>query len=295
MTPLQPKTLDETVRWGATFLESVSDTAQLDSELLLGHLLSLSKVDLLLKNDQTISEDDFIEFSKCIERRKNHEPIAYIIGRKYFWEHEFIVDPAVLIPRPDTETLVEAAIAAGRKIIENGKDRISVLDLGTGSGCIGISVAGALRNHIEKLVLVDSSEKALSIAKLNAERIFDAETLRRTHFVCSDWFSNIEDNFDLILSNPPYLERGDARVYEGAKYEPKSALYSAEEGLRDVFTILGRAVPRLNPYGSLMIEFGAGQDQAIEKFMGQKLLLLAHSWLVDFAGIKRTIVVTKPA
>jgi release factor glutamine methyltransferase len=208
--------------------------------------------------DAQILAREAADFDTAIARRETHEPISHILGKRAFWAHDFIVSAAVLDPRPDTETLVEAALA---------EQFTRVLDLGTGSGCILISLL-AERKDASGLG-VDISRDALEIAQTNANNI---DVSARAAFKKSDWFSNIEGTFDMIVSNPPYI---DAKAYQnldaGVKeYEPKVALTPGGDGLEPYRILAARACEYLKPDGWLMVEIGFDQGETVPEIFQQK-------------------------
>ena len=199
-------------------------------------------------------------FEALISRRLNGEPIAYILGCREFYGLNFLVTPDTLIPRPDTETLVEAALAK----IPN-KSNLSILDLGTGSGAIALAIA---RNRPQaNVIAVDTSNSALEIANKNAENL----NIHNIEFVLSDWFENLSNQrFDVIVSNPPYIEENDVHLTQGdLRFEPMSALASGEDGLDDIRKIIDSCLVYLKPQGWLMFEHGYNQAAQVADLMAQ--------------------------
>ena len=227
-------------------LAAVSATPRLDAELLMAHAIGCSREALLLDR---LGEEAPEAFDTLVDRRLDHEPVAYITGRRTFWTIELEVGRGVLIPRPDSETLIEAALerfgTAGPK---------TVLDLGTGPGTL--LLAALVQWPDATGVGVDCSEAALSFAKRNAERL---GLCRRVRFQPGDWADGVEERFDLILCNPPYVEQGAALPPEVAAWEPAEALYAGPDGL-DAFRALAPRLPRLLAAdGIACVEIGAGQ------------------------------------
>lgn len=256
------------IRFGEEILSATSHTARLDSELLLQRVLELSRLHLLTDPKKPVSPHQEEEFQKLISRRSQGEPVAYLIGTKEFWGYEFLVTKDTLIPRPETEHLLEQALKFLSAYPEDM--RIRILDLGTGTGCIAISLARELkkaRTHFE-IVAADRSTEALSIAKENATRL-GVESL--VSFVCSDWFQGIPlgEGFHLIVSNPPYVDRSDESISPELAYEPEMALYAEECGLRDLGVIVSEAPSYLVPGGMLITEMGCSQgDEVMGMFEG---------------------------
>ncbi|ONF94961.1 peptide chain release factor N(5)-glutamine methyltransferase [Sphingomonas jeddahensis] len=253
-----------------------SDTPRLDAELLLAHALGISRERLLLTlADQRVPAS----FAALVERRASHEPIAYITGTRAFWTIDLDVAPGVLIPRPDSETLIEAAVnhfagTPGPRLI---------LDLGTGSGAL---LLAALDQWPEATgVGIDASPEALAIALANADHIAPG----RARIVAGDW-QGTGDVYDLILCNPPYISDHAVLMPDVAGYEPATALFSGPDGLDDyrrIAPLLGR---QLAPGGVACIEIGADQrDAASTLFAAQGLTVTCRR---DLAGRDRCLVVT---
>jgi release factor glutamine methyltransferase len=234
----------------AARLAPISETPRLDAELLMAHALGTSRERLLL----FAMEGDAPEsFEALFERRLSHEPVAYIIGRRAFWTIELDVAPGVLIPRPDSETLIEAALA---HFGEAGPARI--LDLGTGPGTL---LLAALDQWPQASgVGIDASEEALAIARANADRLGFAT---RAEFHLGDWGKGIDESFDLILCNPPYVEEEADLPADVAGWEPHSALFAGADGLRDYRALAPQTLRLLGSQGIACFEIGAGQAQAV--------------------------------
>jgi len=243
---------------------------KLEAQLLLRHVLQVDRAWLIAHENDLLSPDTQAKFEALLARRLQGEPIAYILGEREFYGLRLQVTPATLIPRPDTETLVEAALA---NIPKNGN--VHVLDLGTGSGAIALAIA---KNRQQSLVLaVDASQTALQVAKHNADRL----NISNVQFVLSDWFSTLEDQrFEMIVSNPPYIEADDPHLAQGdLRFEPPDALASGKDGLSDIRTIINQCLTHLKPQGWLMLEHGYNQAEAVSD-------LMSAVGLVDVATIK---------
>jgi release factor glutamine methyltransferase len=210
---------------------------------------------LIAHPEHRLTQAQTQRFLELVRRRRRGEPVAYLVGTREFYGLEFELSPATLIPRPETELLVELALA---RIPENGPFR--VLDAGTGSGVIGISVA-ALRPHAE-VVAADVSEEALGVAAANARRLLRGRRLPR--FVESDWFDALAgERFDLIVSNPPYVAANDPHLEQGdLRFEPRAALVGGSDGLDAIRLIVAQAPAHLNAGGWLLFEHGHDQAQA---------------------------------
>jgi release factor glutamine methyltransferase len=233
----------------AARLAGVSDTPRLDAELLMAHALGVERGPMLLRHAERPAP---ASYRKLVERRQAHEPIAYITGRRAFWTIELAVGPGALIPRPASETLIEAALG---HFGVDGPARI--LDLGTGPGTL---LLAALDQWPGATGLgIDSSAEALAYARRNGNG--------RAAFRLGDWGEGIDERFDLILCNPPYVERSAELPRDVAGFEPHVALYAGGDGL-DAYRALAPGFGRLlAPGGIVCLEIGAGQEQAVRDSM----------------------------
>ena len=246
----------------------------LESRILLGHALRLSRIQLITQSERVLTGDEAQHAAELIRRRIAGEPIAYIVGEREFYGLVFRVTPEVLIPRPETELLVELAL---ERMPEDG----SALDLGTGSGAIAVAIAHALPDA--ELTAIDASAAALAIAEDNA----------RTHgaavrFLQSDWYSALgKERFDVILSNPPYITAGDPHLSQGdLRFEPADALTDHADGLSALRIIVDGASGRLVPGGWLLMEHGYDQATAVRALLVSAGFSEVQSW-TDLAGIER--------
>jgi release factor glutamine methyltransferase len=257
-------TIGELLRRGAVALEGTSASARLDSEVLLGYLLAKSRTQLLVYCDQKVSGDDASRFGELVERRRRGEPIAYITGEREFWGLSFRVAPGVLVPRPESELLIEEAL-----VFAAGQERVRFLDLGVGSGCLSIAIISELtRRGVDvQGVGVDLSQEALAAAARNAELHGVADRLKLTR---GDWFKGIDNKtppFDLIIANPPYIDPNESVPVE-LSFEPRGALFAEERGLKDARLILEQSGEWLRVGGMLVCEVGAGKRGLLEPILG---------------------------
>lgn len=243
---------------------------RLDAELLMAHAIGVSREEMLLKR---LDAEAPVEFEDLLARRLAHEPVAYIIGRRAFWSIEIEVGPGALIPRPDSETLIEAALAY---FGPGGPKRI--LDLGTGPGTL---LLAALDLWPQATGLgVDVSEAALAYARRNA--------IARAEFRLGDWGDGIDERFDLILANPPYVEEGAALPPDVAAFEPAAALYAGADGLDAYRALAPRLARLLTPGGIACVELGAGQAHAVRALFAAEGFTTESS--SDLNGIARCLI-----
>lgn len=232
-------------------LQAAGRVPRSEARLLLAAVICKPKEFLITHPEYTLSDAQASIFASYLERAQAGEPIPYIVGTQEFWGRPFHVTPATLIPRPDTETLIEEALAF-LKVLEAPR----VLDLGTGSGCIAVALA--LECPKAQVWACDKSSSALSVAQANA-RALGASVM----FVESNWFSAFADEkFDLIVSNPPYIEENDEHL-KALRFEPISALTSGTDGLDDIRILAADAPKHLREHGSIIVEHGYNQGESV--------------------------------
>ena len=274
-------TIDEALREGAARLRVADiDNPRLEARLLLAYALRTTKEDVL--RDQAASIDAACYFS-LLDRRIAHEPLAHILGRREFWSLDLLVSPDTLVPRPETEALIEAALAAfaGRSPPRN------VLDLGTGSGCL---LLAALTEFPAAFgVGIDRSPAALTVAQRNAVRLGLSD---RSAFLCGDWAPAVCGGFDLVLSNPPYIPSLaiDGLMPEVARCEPRLALDGGPDGLIAYRSLIPDLNRLLTVSGVAVLEVGEGQADAVSA-LGREIGL-AVATRPDLTGIPRAVVLT---
>jgi len=276
-----PSSLAETLRNDSRLLEAVlnldSSSARIEVQCLLQAVLQVNRAWLLTHHEQILDAEQQARYTALFERRLHGEPLAYILGEREFYGLDFKVTPATLIPRPDTELLVELAL---QRIPPRGA--FHVLDLGTGSGAIALSIAHA-RPDIE-VTAVDAVQDALDVARENARHL----NIGNVRLLRSDWFSALAgERFDLIVSNPPYIADGDMHLAQGdLRFEPHTALASGADGLDDIRRIVAGAKEHLNAGGWLLFEHGYDQAERARMLLNAKGFTEVFS-ARDLAGIER--------
>lgn len=246
-----------------------------DARLLLQHLLAVSAAWLMAHDDTALSVTQLSRFDDLVTRRERGEPIAYLTGEREFFGRTFAVSPAVLIPRHETELLVEQALRLTQDVHQP-----RLADLGTGSGCIAISLA--LERPEAFVVAVEASAAALDVARGNAEHLG-----ARVEFRLGSWCDPLDGAFDAIVSNPPYVVEGDPHLVQGdVRFEPRSALTAGVDGLDDIRRIAAEAWPRLRPGGWLLLEHGYDQAAAVAEIL-ERCGFCDIQHCMDLAGILR--------
>ena len=268
-----------------------SGLVPIDAQVLLGHVLGRNRAWLAAHADEPLSPADAAAFAALAKRRRDGEPVAYLTGTREFWGLTLVVSPAVLIPRPETETLVELALA---RLPEDRGTR--VLDLGTGSGAIALAIAHSRPQA--RVLAIDASPDALAVARDNASRL----GLGNVEFLQSDWYDALPRSgqdaaggpFDLIAANPPYVVAGDRHLDEGdLRFEPVGALSPGGDGLDALRTIIAGAPGRLVPGGTLVVEHGYDQSEAVrELFAAAGFVRIVAAR--DIAGTPRVVAGETP-
>ncbi|MDB5958726.1 MAG: prmC [Massilia sp.] len=246
----------------------------LENRILLGHALGLTRVGLITGAQRQVDAAEAQAINTLVARRLAGEPIAYIVGKREFYGLDFAVDGAVLIPRPDTELLVELAL-------ERLPPRGAMLDMGTGSGAIAVAVAHTRPDAA--VSALDASTAALRVARANA-----AANGAAVRFIESDWYAALgSERFDLIVSNPPYIADGDVHLSQGdLRFEPVDALTDHADGLADLRSIIAGAPAHLAPGASLLLEHGYDQAAAVRNMLAAHGFQAVQSWR-DLSGIER--------
>ena len=267
------QTQDRVALESSLSLDSI--TARIEVQMLLQQVLGVNRAYLLAHPEQQLDETQQASYRALLQRRLAGEPLAYILGEREFFGLSFRVTPATLIPRPDTELLVELAL---QQLPQHG----CVLDLGTGSGAIALSIAHSRPDA--QVTAVDASADALDVARENARRL----NISNTRFVHSDWFTALAgEHYDLIVSNPPYIEDADAHLEQGdLRFEPRSALASGADGLDDIRRIVAGAQEHLDAGGWLMFEHGYDQAARARELLSASGYAGVFS-ARDLSGIER--------
>lgn len=289
-------TIIKLLKWTTSYFKSHDiDSPRSTAEILLAHVLKLKRIDLYLRYDQPLSINELSKFKLLIKRRIEREPVAYIVGVKEFWSMDFSVTKDVLIPRPETECLVEAALSL---LPQNNTFDINplpkrILELGTGSGAIILAIASMRSKHI--YFASDCSVKAIRLARQNSKH-HGLDTA--VNFFCADWFTSFNSEkkrFDMIISNPPYVPtqvigRLEPEIY---KYEPVSALDGDRNGLFCLRHIINAAHGYLNPEGSLLLEMGHDQKNDVRSIIDQGGNYDHVVFTKDYSGHDRVVRMKK--
>ena len=266
----------ESLRAAAESLEATSESPRLDAELLMAHALNVSRESMLL---DYLDGETPPSFKPFLERRMGHEPVAYITGYREFWSLEFSVGPGVLIPRPDSETLIEVA-----RTTLSANPPNQILDLGTGSGAL--LLAALSEWPMAKGVGIDRSATALACAESNAERL---GLSGRAQFRIGDWGENETERYDLILCNPPYVAASTPLMPDVGRYEPQEALFALDEGLADYRRIVPQLSKLLSTEGVACLELGEGQAASVSQLCAEQALVSSISR--DLAGHERCLLI----
>lgn len=270
---------------GANILKNKSiNSAKLDSEILLASVIDKDRKYLILNNDQNIKEKNLIHFQKLINKRSFREPIAYLTNKKHFWNYKFFVTKDTLIPRPDTELIVEQILK-----LTKSKTKMKILDIGVGSGCILLTILKERKNFYG--VGVDISKKCINISKINAKNL---EVSSRVKFFKSDVDKFDLGKYDLIVSNPPYIKKLSLKYLEKdvVNFEPKLALDGGLDGLSEIRKVITKSSDLIKKNGKFILEIGFNQKNKVINLLKDKGFYI-NSISKDLAKNDRCIVSTK--
>lgn len=289
--------------WTKSYFKDHSiDSPRLTAEILLAYCLDIKRLDLYLQHDRPLQKNELSSFKSLIRRRIQNEPTAYIIGEKGFFDSDFKVATGALIPRPDTEIIVEKALTLLNVCHDNFKPK-TILELGTGSGAIIISLAKAAPDH--QYFANDISVTALAIAKKNAELILSKTMKDKIFFFAGNWFSPLKNapgsgpisgqKFDLIISNPPYIPSNDIQNLQSEirLFEPVLALDGGRDGLDSFRLILDTAHRYLVPGGTILLEMGFDQKEGVQNISKQYPEYQSCEFIRDLAGHNRVVLIKK--
>jgi release factor glutamine methyltransferase len=278
-----PWTIEAVLRWAAgDFRGRGIESARLDAELLLAHALSTTRIQLIVDGQRPLAPEELARFRELVRRRRTFEPVAYLLGRREFYGRVFRVDARVLVPRPDTETLVDVALARTRRVSMS----MRALDLCTGSGCVAVTLAR--ERPTSTIFAADLSPGALAVARDNALRLGAYNVAFRE----GDAFGAIASShgFDLVTANAPYVPEGDIPGLppDVRDHEPRLALDGGRDGLRLISRIVARAPTHLRPDGVLAVEVGAGQAPSVRTFF-EAAGFEGIEARRDYGGIERVV------
>jgi release factor glutamine methyltransferase len=285
-------TLIKLIQWATTYFDGHHiDSPRATAEILLAHAIRAKRIDLYLRYDQPLNSDELNCFKTLIKRRTNREPVAYIVGHKEFWSMDLEVNRNVLIPRPETECLVERALE--NLAADSNPGCKSILEMGTGSGAVVLALASENSRH--SYLGTDISGDAVRVARRNAVRHGLGAKIR---FMVADWFAPLDAKsgiFDLIVSNPPYIRSGDLKSLQPEihVYEPIAALDGAQDGLRCLRRIIQCAHLYLKPAGALLLEMGHDQQTPLKQIVAACGQYENVRFFKDYSGHDRIVSMRK--
>lgn len=284
-------TVLDALKWTAGYFQTRRiDSPRLTAEIILSAVLGVTRIELYMRHDQPLCENELAAFRQMIRRRVAREPVAYILGEKEFWGYPFKVTPDVLIPRPETEHLLESAL---NLLCENNGRKRRIIDLGTGSGILAICLAIQRPDNI--YFAVDRSPAALEVARKNA-RLHSVEG--RIGFFAGSWLESVNprgSGFDMILANPPYIPSVEISRLEPEvnEFEPRLALDGAESGLGPIREIICKAPFHLISRGYLLMEIGWDQKEAVDELSAGTGMYAKAQFVKDYSGHDRVAVLCR--
>ena len=267
-----------------TLDNSSNTSSKLDSEILLSKIIEKNRQYLILNSNEELKKENIKSFDYLVKRRKKGEPIAYLINKKEFWKQNFYINQNVLIPRPDTETLVEETLK-----LFNVNSKLNMLDIGTGSGCILLSILKERRNFFG--TGIDISKKAINVARFNAKM---HQLSNRVKFYNSDVDKFLIGKYDLVVSNPPYIKRQDLKYLEVdvKGFEPKLALDGGKDGFSKITKVINKTSTLLKKNGRFILEIGFGQKKKILSILKQNNFFI-NKVVKDYGKNDRCVISTK--
>jgi len=267
-----------------TLDNSSNTSSKLDSEILLSKIIKKNRKYLILNSNEELKKENIKSFDYLVKRRKKGEPIAYLINKKEFWKQNFYINQNVLIPRPDTETLVEETLK-----LFNVNSKLNMLDIGTGSGCILLSILKERRNFFG--TGIDISKKAINVARFNAKM---HQLSNRVKFYNSDVDKFLIGKYDLVVSNPPYIKRQDLKYLEVdvKGFEPKLALDGGKDGFSKITKVISKTSTLLKRNGRFILEIGFGQKKKILSILKQNNFFI-NKVVKDYGKNDRCVISTK--
>ena len=259
-------------------------SSQLDSEILMSKTLKKNREYILLNLDQNLKKENLDSFKVLIKERSRGKPVAYLTGKKYFWKYEFFINEDVLIPRPDTELIVEQAL-----LLSKHKSKINILDIGVGSGCILLSILKEKKDFYG--TGLDINKKSLKVCKINA---LNLDISKRVKFYKTDIDNFTNGKYDLIISNPPYINKLDLKYLEKdvINFEPKLALDGGLEGTSEIRKVINKSSDLVKKNGKLILEIAFDQKEKVSKLLKNKGFYI-NKTLKDYAKNDRCIISTK--
>jgi release factor glutamine methyltransferase len=288
-------TIREAIREAAAYLSRHGvASARLDAEVLLAFALSRDRLRLYLEMDKPPSESEKSNYRELLRRRAQREPVAYITGKKEFWSMEFAVNRSVMIPRPETEILVERAVEKSL-LLAQSTEKLTLFDIGTGSGAAAISLAVELTRRLESptsarfhIIASDTSEQALEVARSNAVRLAPNLPIQFLH---GSFFAGYDNVLDLVATNPPYIALGekDSLMPEISQWEPPEAVFAGEDALDCIKSIIAESPEHLHKGGFLLMEFGLGQRNKIEQILLSSGSFCHIEFFRDYSGLERVV------
>ena len=267
-----------------TLSSSSSKSPKLDSEILLSEAINKNRQYLILNSNEELIKENIKSFDHLLKRRKRGEPIAYLVKKKEFWKQNFYINKNVLIPRPDTELLVEETLK-----LFNVNSKLNILDIGTGSGCILLSILNERKNFFG--TGIDISKKAINVARFNAKM---HQLSNRVKFYNSDVDKFLIGKYDLILSNPPYIRKEDLKYFETdvKDFEPKLALNGGRDGFSKIAKVISKTSMLLKKNGRFILEIGFGQKNRILNIL-KKNNFFINKVLKDYGKNDPCVISTK--